>query len=129
MPWPKLGHKETSKDDKNKERIDSRLKKRHQNTFHVRCSIRPRPDRQKATRSYCEEELLGLLGAIVRPSEILKHERMWRARIKTSHKAIIKAVRKYHGLSEENQKQIKNPAAWMTKQYRLFGGRSVAKTA
>jgi hypothetical protein len=78
---------------------------------------------------YADEKLLGLLSVIVRPSEILKNLPMWRARIKDSPKAIIGAVKKYHGLSKKNQKQIKNPAAWMTKQYRLFGGRSVAKTA
>lgn len=83
----------------------------------------------KATRLCADEQLLGLLSAIVRPSEIIRNVPMWRARIKASPKAIIKAVNKYHGLSEENRKQIKNPAAWMTKQYRLFGGRSVAKPA
>ena len=83
----------------------------------------------KATRLYAEEQLLGRLSAIVLPSEILRNLPMWRARIKDSPRAIIKAVKQYHGLSKENQKQIKNPAAWMTKQYRLFGGRSVAKTA
>jgi hypothetical protein len=54
---------------------------------------------------------------------------MWRARVKASPKAIIKAIREYHGLSDEKRKQIENPAAWMTKRYCLFGGRSVAKTA
>ena len=54
---------------------------------------------------------------------------MWRARVKISPKAIIKAIKKYHGLPDEERKKIYNPAAWMTKQYRLFGGRSVAKTA
>jgi len=83
----------------------------------------------KDTRSYCGEKLLGLLGAIVRPSEIVRNEPMWRARIKTSRKAIMKAIKEYYGLSDEKRKQIQNPAAWMTKRYRLFGGRSVAKTA
>jgi hypothetical protein len=83
----------------------------------------------KATRLYADEQLLGRLSAIVRPSEILRNLPMWRARIKASLKAIIKAIKEYHGLSKEHQKQIKNPAAWMTKQYRLFGGRSVAKPA
>ena len=81
----------------------------------------------KATRLYADEQLLGRLSAIVRPSEILRNLPMWRARIKASPKAIIKAIKEYNGLSKENLKQIKNPAAWMTKQYRLFGGRSVAK--
>jgi hypothetical protein len=84
------------------------------------------PEMDKFTRSYCEEELLGLLSRYLKPSEIIQNGPMWRGRIKVSAKAIIEVIKLYHGLSPEKRSQIRNPAAWFTDQYASHGGKPLS---
>jgi len=78
------------------------------------------------TRRYAEEQLLGFLTRIMKPSEIVQNGGMWRARIRVSPQAIIQVIKEYERLSPQERGQIKNPAGWATNQYSIFGGKPLA---
>jgi hypothetical protein len=82
----------------------------------------PEGEMPSATRRDAEEQLLGLLSIIMKPSEIIQNGGMWRERIRVSPKAIIEVIKLYERLSPEKRSQIKNPAAWATNQYASHGG-------
>jgi len=85
------------------------------------------PKLDKATRSFCEKELLVCLTRIMGPGEMLKNAPMWRLRIRSYYLAVIKPIREYYGLSQSERDKIQNPAAWMTDRYFACGGRSIKK--